>query len=236
MKELTTSIKTIDSREVAEMLGKEHKYVLRDIEGTGKVIGIIPTLLSASLHPDKYFIESNYIDKSGKRNKCYLVTKMGCELLGNKQQGEKGILFTAKYVERFNQMEQQFKLPTTYKEALLKLVEAEEEKERMLLAIEEKTKLINQIESANNSILVRDVAKIASKNGIIIGERKLYQKLRDWKLLMKGNIPYQEYIDRGYFEIIERAVETSNKTLLSKTTMVTGKGQTYIIKRLLKEK
>ena len=101
--------------------------------------------------------------------------------------------------------------------------------------LEEKTKLINQIESANNSILVRDVAKIASKNGIIIGERKLYQKLRDWKLLMKGNIPYQEYIDRGYFEIIERAVETSNNTLLSKTTMVTGKGQTYIIKRLLKE-
>lgn len=234
MKELTTSIKTIDSREVAEMLGKEHKYVLRDIEGSSDVIGIIPTLESSDLNYQNYFIPSTY--KAGTREyKCYLVTKMGCELLGNKQQGEKGILFTAKYVERFNQMEQQFKLPTTYKEALLKLVEAEEEKERMLLAIEEKTKLINQIESANNSILVRDVAKIASKNGIIIGERKLYQKLRDWKLLMKGNIPYQEYIDRGYFEIIERTVETSNKTLLSKTTMVTGKGQTYIIKRLLKE-
>ena len=105
------NIKTINSLEVAEMLGKDHKYVLRDIEGTEKVIGIIPTLLSASLHPAKYFIESNYIDKSGKRNKCYEVTKMGCELLGNKQQGEKGILFTAKYVERFNQMEEVIKDP-----------------------------------------------------------------------------------------------------------------------------
>lgn len=97
--------KTINSREVAEMLGKEHKYILRDIEGTEKVKGIIPTLLGANLHPAKYFIESSYKDGSGKTNKCYEVTKMGCEVLGNKQQGEKGILFTAKYVERFNEME-----------------------------------------------------------------------------------------------------------------------------------
>lgn len=55
-----------------------------------------------------YFIPSTY--RAGTREyKCYEVTKMGCELLGNKQQGEKGILFTAKYVERFNQMEQAIK-------------------------------------------------------------------------------------------------------------------------------
>lgn len=97
-------IKTIDSREVAEMLGTEHKYVLRSIEGTEKVIGIIPTLESANLHYQDYFIESTY--KSGTRKyKCYLCTKLGCEMLGNKLQGEKGILFTAKYVKRFNDME-----------------------------------------------------------------------------------------------------------------------------------
>ena len=102
-------IPVIDSREVAEMLGKEHKYVLRDIEGTEKVKGIVPTLLSANLHPAKYFIESSYKDASGKSNKCYLVTKMGCELLGNKQQGEKGILFSAEYVEKFNKYEEKLK-------------------------------------------------------------------------------------------------------------------------------
>lgn len=64
------------------MLGKEHKYVLRDIEGTEKVKGIIPTLLGANLHQAKYFIESSYKDGSGKTNKCYEVTKMGCEVLG----------------------------------------------------------------------------------------------------------------------------------------------------------
>ena len=98
---------TIDSREVAEMMSKEHKALLKDIQGSkdGKSIGIIPTLLGAKFDLSNYFIESSYKDSSGKLNKCYLVTKMGCELLGNKQQGEKGILFTAKYVERFNQME-----------------------------------------------------------------------------------------------------------------------------------
>lgn len=105
------SVTTIDSREVAEMLGKEHKYVLRDIEGTDDVVGIIPTLIGANLHSSKYFIESSYKDARNRIQKCYLVTKMGCELLGNKQQGEKGILFTAKYVERFNQMEQAIKNP-----------------------------------------------------------------------------------------------------------------------------
>lgn len=100
---------TIDSREVAEMLGKEHSYVLEMIQGREGKLGIIPVLENAKLAVSKYFIPSTY--KAGTREyKCYLVTKMGCELLGNKQQGEKGILFTAKYVERFNDMEQSIKL------------------------------------------------------------------------------------------------------------------------------
>lgn len=99
---------TIDSREVAQMLGKEHSYVLEMIQGREGKLGIIPVLENANLAVSKYFIPSTY--RAGTREyKCYLVTKMGCELLGNKQQGEKGILFTAKYVERFNQMEQVIK-------------------------------------------------------------------------------------------------------------------------------
>lgn len=99
---------TLNSREVSEMLGKEHKALLREIEGSsdGKTVGIMPTLESANFALSKYFIPSTY--KSGTREyKCYEITKMGCHMLGNKLQGEKGILFTAKYVERFNEMEKQ---------------------------------------------------------------------------------------------------------------------------------
>lgn len=91
------------------MMNKRHSEVLEYINGSNKVVGIIPILLNGGLCSANYFIESNYKDVSGKTNQCYLVTKMGCELLGNKQQGEKGILFTAKYVERFNAMERSIK-------------------------------------------------------------------------------------------------------------------------------
>ena len=136
MKELTIvngkEVKVIDSREVAEMMGKEHKEILQYIEGrkdkNGKVLvaGIKPTLESEGLHYQDYFIESSY--KAGTREyKCYLVTKMGCEMLGNKQQGEKGILFTAKYVERFNKMETVIKENSLESKVMNELSEMREE-------------------------------------------------------------------------------------------------------------
>ena len=98
----------LDSREVAEMMGKKHKHILQYIEGNKDVIGIVPVLESQGLDFQKYFIESSY--KAGTRQyKCYLISKLGCELLGNRLQGEKGILFSAKYVERFNEMENKLK-------------------------------------------------------------------------------------------------------------------------------
>lgn len=100
----------VDSREVAEMLGKDHKILLRDIEGSkdGKHIGIIPVLVKNHLVLYKYFIKSSY-ESDGKNYKSYLITKMGCELLANKMTGEKGILFSATYVQAFNDMEQQLR-------------------------------------------------------------------------------------------------------------------------------
>lgn len=106
-------IKTIPSTEVAKMMQKEHKEVMRMIDGyeppegskKRKIVGIIPTLTKGNITPSDYFIENTYKDKSGKLNKCYECTKMGCELLANKLTGEKGILFSATYVKRFNEME-----------------------------------------------------------------------------------------------------------------------------------
>lgn len=100
---------TIDSREVAEMMGINHWEVLRKLDGTDKVKGIIPILTDNKIVVSKYFIQSTYKDLSGKENKCYLCTKLGCDFLANKFNGEKGILFTAKYVERFNAMERSIK-------------------------------------------------------------------------------------------------------------------------------
>lgn len=116
-------IPVIDSREVAEMLGVEHKEVIRKIKGGAKEVGLIPTLAGGNFPPTNYFIESNYKDTQNKTRKCYLCTKMGCELLGNKQQGEKGILFSAKYVERFNQYEEALKEVNSKANLLLMIYE-----------------------------------------------------------------------------------------------------------------
>ena len=56
-----------------------------------------------------FFIPSSYKDASAKENKCYEVTKLGCDFLANKSTGEKGVLFTARYVKRFYEMESQIR-------------------------------------------------------------------------------------------------------------------------------
>ncbi|MCC0679510.1 antA/AntB antirepressor family protein [Clostridioides sp. ES-S-0005-03] len=103
--------------------------------------------------------------------------------------------------------------------------------------LQEKSKFINQIASSKNSLLVREVAKIISKSkGIVIGEKRLYEKLREWDLVFKNSTePKQVAIDRDYLETIEGVKENSAGTFTFKTTRVTGKGQEYILKRLLKE-
>ena len=109
-------IPVIDSREVARMMGKEHREILDYIEGNKNrnITSIAEVLLRQDVPVSDYFIESSYLNNNVK-GKCYLVTKKGCELLGNKQQGEKGILFSLAYVERFNEMEKELKSKSVHK-------------------------------------------------------------------------------------------------------------------------
>jgi len=92
----------IDSREAAELIGKNHKDLLRDIRG---YISVIESVNGRNLAPIDFFVESAYTDSRGREKPCYLLSKMGCELCANKLIGEKGILFTAVYVAKFNAME-----------------------------------------------------------------------------------------------------------------------------------
>lgn len=90
--------------------------------------------------------------------------------------------------------------------------------------------------ASQDSMLVRELAKVACKQGINIGEHRLYRILRAWKMIFpKSTEPYQEFVDRGYFEVVQSARETAKGTRLFKTTRVTAKGQVYIIDRLKKE-
>lgn len=106
---------TLDSREVAEMVEKQHRHLLRDINGyieemekTGEPnFGLSSKL--PKINPSDFFIPSTYTSEQGKELPCFLVTKKGCEFIANKLTGEKGTKFTAMYVTRFNIMEEREK-------------------------------------------------------------------------------------------------------------------------------
>lgn len=96
---------TITTLEVAEMMEVSHNDILRKLDGRKDRKGYIQILAESQMAVSDYFVLSSYQDASGKENKCYEVTKLGCDFLANKSTGEKGVLFTARYVRRFYEME-----------------------------------------------------------------------------------------------------------------------------------
>ena len=103
-------IPVIDSREVARMMGKEHWEIIWYIDGNkdSGVTSIAECLAKQGILLSDYFIPSSFTSNN-REYKCYLCTRMGCDLLATRQIGEKGILFSAKYVKRFNEMEKELK-------------------------------------------------------------------------------------------------------------------------------
>jgi Rha family phage regulatory protein len=101
MNELVQKPLTLDSREVAEMVGKDHAHLIRDIETYIGYMGQNPELDS-----DEFFQKGGYVAGTGKEYKKYDVTKKGCEFIANKLTGQRGTEFTATYINRFHEMEQ----------------------------------------------------------------------------------------------------------------------------------
>jgi len=93
----------------------------------------------------------------------------------------------------------------------------------------------NQVANTDNLIDMNAMAKLAVEEDIPIGRNRLFRWLRENEILMSGNLPYQKYIDRGYFAVKESVFEMDSMCRTYQQTFVTGKGQQYIIGRLKKE-
>ena len=91
---------TITSLEVAEMVGRNHADVMRDIRN------IIAQLGESKIAESTYFISSTYVNTQNKEQPMFSLTKKGCELYSTRMTGAKGTAFAVKYIERFNEMEQ----------------------------------------------------------------------------------------------------------------------------------
>lgn len=125
-------------------------------------------------------------------------------------------------------------------EAALQVAEKSiKERDRQIEGMRQKEQFANAIMASRDSILVRDLAKLISQNGVQIGQKKLFAWLRDNGYLIKQgnsyNMPKQKYIDQGLFEIREGVIQSARGTpRITYTTRVTGKGQQYFIDIFLK--
>ena len=113
-----------------------------------------------------------------------------------------------------------------------------EEKKALEAKIEEQKPLVEyaeHIQASKDVIDMKSMAKLASKNGIKIGRNKLFSFLRDRKILDRENIPYANYMDKEWFEVVESTYTFSNgEEKITKTTLVKPKGQIGIIRQLKK--
>lgn len=201
------AVQTIPSYEVAEMMEKSHADVLTMIHGKSDRKGIIQVLTEVQMDASEYFIESTYQDKSGKSNKCYECTKLGCDMLANKMTGEKGILFTARYVKKFNEMiENPFAGISTELRAILMLDKKQQELDKRVTGIEDKMTVDYELaENLRNAISTRAVYLLGGKH--TEAYKKLSKKLfaefyRDLKTSFKVN-SYKNIAQKNYDDALK---------------------------------
>ena len=176
---------TIDSREVAKMVDRNHADVMRDIRN------VISHIEGQSKSAESLFEESTYVNSQNKVQPCYLLTKMGCELFATRMNGEKGTLFALSYIERFNEMERalyvapkelsfaeqmvmfyqsQVEMEKKQKEAEIKLIEQEKE----IKEVKQKVDNIHEAFEMNmdnwREVSTKIINKIANKRGLSIPE------------------------------------------------------------------
>lgn len=226
----------LDSREVAEMIEKAHSELLKDVRRYTK------QLAEVNIPLGDFFTESSYADANNQKRPCYLVTKKGCEFIAHKLTGVKGTEFTAKYINRFHEMEGiiQDHIPQGKELLALAVLEAQktiEEQNAQISEMKPKAIFADAVSASDSSILIRDLAKILRQNGVKIGERRFYNWLRENGYICKnGTSPTQRAMELGLFETVIRTIERGNGLPIeTKTTRVTGKGQQYFINKFLQQ-
>lgn len=262
MNELQTNdkiIATIPSYEVAKMMERRHSDVLRMLEGSKKpkVIGIIPVIEeNVELHLSDYFIKSTYKTSQNKEVICYECTQMGCDMLANKMTGEKGILFTAKYVKRFREMTEyinnQVPKLTERDNAILNIINSKDDLTKAL-AIREFENIVTEplIEEIDNLKELNNKLKtFIGKDGLIdvdtfsktlnikeLGRNNMYKWLRENKYLMRNNKPYQHYINQGLFKLKSVGYRTNcvGEQIPLFKTYISIKGCGYLLDKLIKD-
>lgn len=222
---------TMTSLQIAEITGKEHKNVMRDIR----------SLLDQGVS-QLNFEPAEYRDEQGKLRPCFNLTKKGCLILAS---GYDAVL-REKIINRWEELEREkitggFQIPQTLSEALrlaADQVERIETQRRQLDAMRPKALFAEAVATSDRSCLVSEMAKILRQNGVEMGQNRLFEWLRrGGYLCTKGeyyNLPTQRAVEMGLFEIKKTTVSKPDGSVLVTTTpKITGKGQIYFVNKFL---
>lgn len=232
MNAILTDKQTMTSREIAELVGKRHDNLLRDIRNMEPAWEKVNALK---------FELVKYRDQKGELRHEYKLSKRECLYIATKFNDEA----RARLIIRWEQLEQTVRTPQSFAEALRLAADQQEqleEKERQLLAAKPKVLFADAVETSRTSILIGELAKILKQNGVDVGQNRLFEWLRvhGYLISRKGtdfNMPTQRAMNLGLFEIKETTISHADGHIsISKTPKVTGRGQTYFINKFLSSK
>lgn len=246
-----SSLKVIESREV---LGKEFK-VYGDLENPiflAKDVAVwiehsdVYTMLR-TVGDDEKLTQTMFV--SGQNRECCFLTEDGLYevLIQSRKPIAKEFKKQVKQILKDIRKHEIYATDTVLENILTNpefgirvLTELKDEREKRVALQEkineDKPKVVfaKAVETSKSSILIGDLAKILKQNGVDIGQKRLFEWMRQNEYLIKSgsskNMPTQKSMEMGLFEVKESAITNPNGSIrVTKTTKVTGKGQIYFI-------
>ena len=221
-----------DSLMVAEVFGKDHDKVMRDISKQLSKLTEAGEMEFSTAN----FGESDYTNDRGRTYKKYILTEEAFTLVTMAYTTIEAMKFKVKYITEFNRMKQLLgnrnsRLPSSFAEALRLAADLEDEKEKLEAEnkiLLPKAQVHDQITNAKNLAGVKKIGK-----NIGIGEKKFFEFLRATKIFYKegdNNLPYQNYQNKEYFEVkVKVNTDKEGNSFNTYTTKVTGKGEIFIL-------
>ena len=227
----------VSSRQIAENFDKNHRDVLRAVDNLKEDVRNFAQM----------FFESTEADSYGREQRTYLMNRDGFTLLAMGFTGKAALEWKLKYIAAFNEMEKkladqpQLTRSQLLATALIAAHEELEEKDKQIETMKPKALFADAVSASSQSILVGEMAKLLSQNGIQMGQNRLFSWMRENGYLIKDrkrtdyNMPTQKSMELRLFEIKETSIAHSDgHTSINKTPKVTGIGQVYFVNLFLK--
>lgn len=226
------------SRQIAESFEKNHRDVLRAVDNLKEDVRNFAQMFFETTVPDSY----------GREQRAYLMNRDGFTLLAMGFTGKAALEWKLKYIAAFNEMEKklaeqpQLTRSQLLATALIAAHEELEEKDKQIETMKPKALFADAVSASKKSILVGELAKLLSQNGINIGQNRLFDWMRKNGYLIKDpkrsdyNLPTQRSMEMGLFEIKETTIQHSDHISINRTPKISGRGQVYFVNLFLKAK